>query len=483
MRLSEFAAGLRQYLPASTASDEYISLPFEEFCAQCLVVQDKAGELVPLILKPVQRNLINNLTGRDLVLKARQVGISTSIQARFFYETMRGGERTSTLCHEDDLTQELRAMADRFYGNYPARPERQYANAKVTTYPALNSQNRISTVGGTAGKRKGRGGSNTRVHGSEVAFWPDAESVMAAAMQAGDPDIVLESTANGAQGWFYERCMEALSGDNIWTLHFIAWWHEDEYRVPLRPGEVFDYTAEEQALVDEHGLDAEQVKWRRAKIAELPHTFKQEYPEDPVGCFLASGKSYFGDTEHVFQLGYASPQAGHRYVGGLDFAQADDYTVLVILDATTGEQVDMLRINQVSWQEMRRRISVMANKWGALVVGETNAMGTTNIELLQAGELLPGGGMSERVNLRPFDMTAQSKPPLIQGLYHGLHEDGLRLINDPVLRHEFRSFVSRQSPSGHWQYEASGGAHDDTVIATALAWHGCNRSGVGISFA
>ena len=136
---------------------------FEAFCARHLVIQDKGGRLIPFVPNRVQCALIAGLTGYDLVLKARQVGVSTAIQAWFFYLAMRGYARTSTLCHEDDLTQELRAMADRFYDHLPGevRPEREYANAKLTTYPALHSQSRIATVGGAGGptgQGQGRGG-------------------------------------------------------------------------------------------------------------------------------------------------------------------------------------------------------------------------------------------------------------------------------------------------------------------------------------
>ncbi len=455
---------------------------FEAFCARHLVIQDKAGRLIPFVPNRVQCALIAHLTGYDLVLKARQVGVSTAIQAWFFYQTMRGFARTSTLCHEDDLTQELRAMADRFYDHLPSevRPAREYANAKLTTYPALHSQSRIATVGGAVGQRKGRGGTNTHVHGSEVAFWPDAQAVMSAALQAGTPQIVLESTPNGMTGWFYERCMEALDGDSLWTLHFFPWWYEDGYRLPLDEGEVLVYTEDEQRLVDQHGLTAEQIKWRRAKQRELPHTFAQEYPEDPRDCFLASGTSYFRDVEHVFTApDGAVPVPGHRYAGGLDFAQTGDFTVLIILDAVDLRMVDMLRVNAQSWQEMRRQVSVMANHWDAEVLGEANSMGSTNIELLQSGELLADGTAILPVRLSAFDNTPASKPPLVQGLYHALHEAGLRLQDHSEIKHELRAFVSKQLPSGAWQYEASGGAHDDTVIALALAWQGMNQ-GIGM---
>jgi hypothetical protein len=456
----------------------FIDLPFEDFCSTYLVIQDKQGQLVPLQLNRAQLDLVDHLTGRDIVLKARQLGMSTVIQAWLFWQQLRGGARTSTLCHEDELTSILRLMADRFYNELPdeLRPVRKYANAKLTTYADLNSEGSIATVGGTAGSRKGRGGSLTFIHGSEVAFWPDAQGVLSAAMQAGNPAIILESTPNGMTGWFYEQCMAALDGSGVWTLHFFPWWYDELYQIPMAPGETLTYSEDELLLMTLHGLTAEQIKWRRSKQRELPHTFKQEYPEDPYSCFLASGISFFGDIEHV----YTAPldvdyNPDHQYVGGLDFAQTGDYTELTILDTTTAEQVDQLHINNLEWQEMRRRISFMVHYWHAEVLGEGNSMGTTNIELLQKGELLDDGTRIKPIKLRVFQTTAQSKPPLVQGLYHALHNASLKLQDRSFQKHQLRAFISKQLPSGAWQYEAAGGAHDDFVISLALAWHGANH--------
>lgn len=457
---------------------------YERFCAEKLIIQDRYGSLAPLQLNRAQRELINNLTGRDLVLKARHVGVSTAVQARLFWLQLQGGARTSTLCHEDELTSTLRLMVDRFYDQYPEknRPARKYANAKLTTYDAINSEGSIATVGGTAGKKKGRGGSLTHIHGSEVAFWPDAEGVLSAAMQAGNPAIILESTPNGMTGWFYEQCMAALTGDSIWTLHFFPWWYEDEYRIALEPGETLTYDPDEQKLVDDHGLEPEQIKWRRSKIKELPHTFKQEYPEDPYSCFLASGISFFGDVEHVYTAPLeAEYNPEHQYVAGLDFGQKGDFTDMTVIDATVMQQVDQLHVNNEEWREMRRRISIMATYWHAAVLGEGNSMGTTNTELLQSGEVLPDGTEIEPVDLEVFDTTSQSKPPLVQGFYHALHEGGLQLQDRDYQRHQIRAFISKQTPSGHWQYEGKS-AHDDFIISAALAVHRIYDSGLGISF-
>lgn len=473
--------------------EPFVDLPFPKFCERYLRIQDKNGDIVPLLLNRAQLDIYAHLRKsyyRILILKARQIGVSTVIQAWQFYQQLRGGARTNTICHEDDLTSELRKMNQRFHDELPdhLQPKTQFDNAKEATYPDLNSQRRIATVGGhgtrmSAGAKKGRGGSSTHIHGTEVAFWANLRSVMAAAMQAGKPSIANESTPNGMVGDFYKDCMSALDGKGVWTLLFYEWWWDDSYRMtyveyrealPQAPETPAPFTDEEKALMEKHGLDSEQIYWRRFKQQELPQTFAQEYPEDIKQCFLASGTSYFRNIEHVFTAPLAAEKQRHiRYVGGLDFAQTDDYTVLIILDAQTYRMVDFLRINNLEWKEMRRQVAVMAHKWGAHITGESNSMGKTNIELLQKGEYDDNGNkLYDGIQLTPFDTTPSSKPPLIQGLYHALHEMGLQLQDYSDIRHELRAFISKQNINGHWQYMAGEGAHDDCVMALALAWHG-----------
>jgi hypothetical protein len=54
-----------------------------------------------------------------------------------------------------------------------------------------------------------------------------------------------------------------------------------------------DLTPEEQKLKGAWGLDDDQIRWRRGKQRELRDRFAQEYPEDDVTCFLASGRCCF----------------------------------------------------------------------------------------------------------------------------------------------------------------------------------------------
>jgi hypothetical protein len=439
--------------PAQVAADP------ELFAATFLRIKNKKKQLVPLTWNPVQRTLHHSRTGRDLVLKARQMGITTYVQGELFRRAVTSSRGTLTLSHDADATAKLRLMADTFWKHCRfngIQPRRERDNASLTTYPDYDSVVAIATAGN---KQAGRGDSFTDIHGSEVAFWPDAESILAGAMQAGEPDIILESTANGAQGYFYNLCMEALARRGVWKLHFQAWWDDPTYTIPT--SETLIYTDEEEKLVAKHNLTASQIAWRRAKQAELKGKFPQEYAEDPVSCFLTSGNGYFADilTSETFMApGGATYQPSHTYTAGLDFGQSNDFTYMPIFDRTANVQVDYLYINKQPWREQRRRIKNLNNKWHcSTVLAEANSIGSVNIEELQA----------DFVPVEPFDTTNESKSR-IAAQYYDYLENGLRLLDWDVQRSEHYSFVSTQLPSGVWRLAAAGNGHDDTVMGNML---------------
>ena len=427
-----------------------------DFARVFLRILDKEKNLVPFQWNRAQAHFHANRTGRDLILKARQLGFSTYVQGEMFRRTVTSTQTTITLAHDAETTQKLRRMADRFYEHCKfgsIQPLRKYANATLATYPEFDSTATIATAGNV---ETGRGDTYTEMHGSEVAFWKDAERIVAGAMQGGSPQVTLESTPNGAQGFFYDKCMEALSGDSIWRLHFYPWWWDDDYRIDT---ESLTYTEEEAALVKKHGLDASQIQWRREKVKELGRLFTQEYPEDAVSCFLTSGNSYFGDLSGVFTApDDAEYIEGHEYIAGLDFGQTD-FTAMPVFDKTTKQQVDLLHINKTEWSEQRRRIKQVYDKWHLQnVLAEKNSIGAVNIEALR----------DIGVYATPFETTNESKSAIMSNMHELLHQ-GWKLLDIPVQKHEFNTFVSSQLPSGAWRLAAEGDGHDDTVMGCAIA--------------
>ena len=431
-----------------------------EFARVFLRILDKDKNLIPFRWNKAQAHFHANRTGRDLILKARQLGFSTYVQGEMFRRTVTSTQTTITLAHDAETTQKLRRMADRFYEHCKfgsIQPQRKYANATLATYPEFDSTATIATAGNL---ETGRGDTYTELHGSEVAFWKDAERIVAGAMQGGSPQVTLESTPNGAQGFFYDKCMEALGGDSVWRLHFYPWWWDENYKIAVGDDTVkITYSDEEGKLVEKHRLSFEQILWRREKVRELGRLFIQEYPEDVVSCFLTSGNSYFGDLSGVFTAPAGAEYIeGHEYIAGLDFGQTD-FTAMPVFDKTTRQQVDLLHINKTEWSEQRNRIKQMCDKWHLeSVLAERNSIGAVNIEALR----------DIGVYAQPFDTTNESKAGIMSNMHELLHQ-GWKLLDIPVQKHEFNTFVSSQLPSGAWRLAAEGDGHDDIVMACGIA--------------
>lgn len=452
------------------AIDEIRTMPLADFCEKYLVIQDKQDRIIPLKLNRAQRHFAENITTRNVILKARQLGFSTVIQAYIFKRVLSEPSRFVTMAHDDKTTSKLRRMSKLFFDKLPAsiNIKRNLDNAAITSY-SNHSEITISSAGSKEGGRGGTYGGG--FHWSEVAFTTNAQEIVSGVMQ-GVPDsgvIFLESSANGSSGYFYDSVMKAKNGDSEYKLHFYAWWWNEEYQTALLPGEVITYTDEEKKLVDKHGLTPEQIKWRRNKQSTPGLVFQQEYPEDEYTAFKNSGDGYFGNVDHALNAPLKPEyNAAHRYVAGLDFGQQKDYTVLIIIDATVNQMVYMVRVRHELWAEMRRAVREACKKWNVQVMhAEKNSMGSSEIESLYT-EFAAAG---LKTDIIPFNMTAVNKPSLMAHYRTALHEGGLLLQDLPVIRHELDSAVSKQTQRG-WTVESprdGDSGHGDTVVAGALA--------------
>lgn len=443
---------------------------------QNLYIVDKDDMLRRYIPNRMQRDLETRLTGRDLILKYRQGGASTFFVAHYFKKAVSQRARIAIMAHDSATTQKLRRMAFTFWHNLPSgiRPIRGLDNAQTTSYRHTGSEITIATAGS---KNVGLGGTyGGGVHGSEVAYWKDPSVTMSAIMQ-GVPlnaPIALESAPHGANGWFYERCMEALRGEGIWTLHFYQWWWEDGYTITLEPNEELVYSDEESLLVDTHGLSAMQIKWRRYKQAELGASFAESYPEDVNSCFLQSGQGVFRFLFDTFTAPVIDYDPTHQYVMGIDWGQADDFTDARVFDVTSYSEVAVLHLNKLSYESMIDSIAQLAFKWHVeKIMPERNSMGAA-IEMLSAAlnrlewPIDPRTKYPSNPTIQSFWTDIRSKDRLVKLFQAGI-EAGLKLLDDPIANAELRAYISKQTPSGLWNYSHPDGGHDDTVIARLLA--------------
>lgn len=314
--------------------EKFGDFPF--YAERCLRIKPKVGALAPLVLNAAQIYINTKLDEqlatfgkvRALVLKGRQQGCSTLIGARFYHKTTRAfGVRTFILTHEQAATDNLFAMANRYHDNCPPelKPRTGAANAKELVFPLLDSGYEVGTAGT---KAVGRSKTVQLLHGSEVAFWPNAASHFAGVVQTvpdmDGTEIILESTANGVGGEFHERWQQAEAGIGDYIAIFVPWFWQKEYRRTV--GDDFALDDEEAAYADAHGLANEQMAWRRAKIAELkdPLLFKQEYPATADEAFQVTGHDSFIKPEAVLKARKATVDAFGPLVIGADPARFGD---------------------------------------------------------------------------------------------------------------------------------------------------------------
>lgn len=249
------------------------------FAEKCLNIRTKEGKIEPLLFNTAQRYIHDQAEDqkrrmgkvRKVIVKGRQQGCSTYVEGRAYHHTsLRPGQRAFILAHEQDATNNIFNMAERFYDKCPERlrPHAGSANAKEMHFDVLDSGIHVGTAG-----TKGVGRSQTIqfFHGSEVAYWPFAETHATGVMQA-IPDMPgteawLESTAAGRGNYFHTQAEKARKGETDFELIFIPWFWQAEYRKPVSDG--FNRSEEEMKLAAQFNLTDEQLAWRRSKIAEL----------------------------------------------------------------------------------------------------------------------------------------------------------------------------------------------------------------------
>lgn len=459
MRQKTAAAGIPS--PKEVARDADL------FSRALLKIEDKDKNLIPFIHNPIQRDYLQKRTPFDLVVKPRQIGFTTLILGEMQRYVWTRPTSALSLSNTDDNTAKLRLIAERFYNNLPLnfRPARHLANAVMTTYPVMRSEMWIQTAGA---KGVGRSSSFTRLHFSEVAYYPDAESVVYGTLQAGRPVwVVAESTANGAQGWFYEEAMLSLDGKSKWTVHFYPWWTDPTYFIPLEAGEALDYSDDELHLIRQHGLTAAQIKWRRDKLREIKHLFPQEYPEDVRACFLTSGMGYFGDIEGCYTAPMgATPQEGHKYIGAIDWGQMQDKSVLSIADKTTRQQVDLLMLNQMPYPDIRHQFIRKLKYWNVDSCSAEINSASGNVDSLRREAYNEGW----RGSIIGYQTTNQGKAADMSSLRDALHDGQFELLPIDEQKVQMRVLQVKQTAGNAWKIEAMSGQHDDIPIVLMQLW-------------
>lgn len=494
-------------------------------------IVDTEMKAVPFLLNHPQDRVNKELGSRDIILKARQEGISSLIGARFLLDWLTvENVRCVMIAHEEKATQRLfqrvkyflESLKTTWPGELPYKLKQNSAHEMYNE--KLNSTFYIGTAGA---KAFGRSDTINNLHISELSMWPEQERLMIALLQAvpKDGNITIESTANGIGDYFYEMCVKARDHRSPFKFHFLPWYELNTYVMPVTtPMELID---QEQDLVNKYGLKREQIAWRRWKINEMngdwqdPSSwdkFNQEFPATADEAFIVSGnpvwspnllKYYMARTDKPFMIGdlvgqyppsvepnekgylkiYKPPSEFHTYAIGVDVAtgakpdgesakRERDASCAQVFDKTTYEQVAVWH-GRVDPDKLGRELDRLGRYYNEALIGvERNAVGITPLMVLRNLDY-PNvyyreqiGMMVDKVtNEMGWVTTQQSKESLIADATLLLRDKRIILYDEETVG-EMTKFMR----DADGRARAAKGAYDDRVMALLIGFRMLSRA-------
>lgn len=268
-------------------------------------IVDKQGNSVPFRLNSIQRKLVDGLHTRNLALKARQVGLSTVsvlyfLDAIIFGKDVSAGIVSYSLEHAQHIFKRIIGHAlDTLTPWGKSLVDIKQRSAREITL-GNGSFLRVDTTL--------RGGSYQMVlvseFGKTCARNPlKAEEVVTGTLQAVPTSgkIIIESTAEGNDGFFADMCNQAIlrGNDNLseldYKLFFFPWMDDPSYKIktPISyDTSMTDYFSEVEEKTGRK-ISQEQRYWYVHQEGILGEKIKQEFPSTPQESFLASSDAYY----------------------------------------------------------------------------------------------------------------------------------------------------------------------------------------------
>lgn len=263
--------------------------------------------VVPFIPNISQRDLLNRLNNRNLILKARQLGFSTLIEILAFDHCLFNNNQTALIIsHTADDAEVL--FRDKIKFAYDSLPK--FLRDRIRLEKETQSQLIFDNGSSLRVTTSGRGGTAQFLHISELgkiaARYPDkAREITTGALQTVPQNglVFIESTAEGKSGVFYDLAKKAQEKAQAekpitpmdYKFHFYPWWREDKYR--LDPEGVRISAKEHEYFDDVEGImdcviDLDQRAWyikkRDEEFITEPALMWREYPSTPEECWQSS---------------------------------------------------------------------------------------------------------------------------------------------------------------------------------------------------
>ena len=278
-------------------------------------ITDAEGKRVKFQLNWVQTQLYNHLWFLNIILKSRQLGITTFICLYFldiclFHSNIRAG----IIAHNREDAEAFFNDKIKFaYDNLPEDVKEAVTADTSNARELAFSNNSIIRVGTSL-----RSSTLQYLHVSEFGkickdFPEKAREIVNGSFNTVKVGqfIFIESTAEGKEGDFYKYCQEAQDkiGQTISKLefrfHFFAWWQDPGNTIEAKgvviPSEISDYIRTlQQAGIE---LSAGQQAWYALKWKQLGEDMKKEHPSSPDEAFESAiqGSYYLTQLRKIQQ--------------------------------------------------------------------------------------------------------------------------------------------------------------------------------------
>jgi len=268
-------------------------------------IVNKQGDSIPFRLNPIQAQVLDGLHNRNLILKARQVGMSTfsilyMLDETIFNPNLSAGIVSYSLEHAQYVFKRILGHAlDNLTPVAKQLAGIVQRSAREITF-SNGSFLRVDT--------SLRGGAYQTVlvseFGKTCARNPlKADEVISGTLQAvpSDGQVIIESTGEGNEGFYAEMVNQAYQRGNEdlneleYKLFFFPWYDEKSYRTKQEMS--YDYELEQyfKSLEEKRNisLDKDQRNWYSYQRAVLGDKLKQEFPSTVSEAFLSKSDAYY----------------------------------------------------------------------------------------------------------------------------------------------------------------------------------------------
>jgi hypothetical protein len=394
---------------------------FEEACKLYPIATKERGivRFDPARWHDEQKRFNRERTGRDIVVKPRAVGMSTLEVLRGFHQvSTRDSWNVHVIIHDDSVADRLFQIVRLVYEEM--RDAGRVAASRLDRVRELYFTEKSSGIAihragesVRAAQKMGRSGTNHRVHATEVAYWKHPRETLKGFLGAvpSNGEVLIESTANGPSGLFYEEVQAALCGESEYKLHFYPWWQHAPYRLDALP-EDFDPAPRDEweAQLRGYGCTDFQIAWWRTKVSTFTiDGALQEFPIDINTCFRSTADAWFppdildAAAKHVrpplrivdvvvngHRLGqlhvFIEPHASKDYLAGADVSEGigKDGHAASWLDKTSGDVCATFHADSIEPGDFAHALAFGGRMYNtALLAPERNKDGAAVLRALE----------------------------------------------------------------------------------------------------